>query len=182
MNLSLIRNLLSHSLTLTSSPVDNVLRLILPKTPKNAQENAIRQMIAAEVEIERIRRTQSKWPAQDRTLSTEELLKAEPKIGRSAELLRAYADINSKALTSTKFKTTSTAVAPVKKDFFGRPIQRPSVSPTPSSSSSSSQLTASPEDAFPGKEGAIGICYKYNEGFTNAIKRPIRIKDLFQPL
>lgn len=147
-------------------------------TPKNAQDNAIRQMIAAEVEMERIRRTQSKRFVQTTNVSTQDPTEGGPRVGRSAELIKAYADISSKTLTNARLKASSIAAEAVKKDFFGRPIQKTSASST----LSASQSPKSPEDSPSVKKGATGICYKYNEGFTNAIKRPIRIKDLFQSL
>jgi hypothetical protein len=64
------------------------------------------------------------------------------------------------------------------KDFFGRPV----VVPTPSSSSSSSS-SASPSTGDPpsprtrNQAPKASIIYKFHEGYTNAVRRTVFVKD-----
>jgi hypothetical protein len=60
----------------------------------------------------------------------------------------------------------------VARDFFGRPIVKPITNtPNPSQSSGNSDTTGAPKSA-------ASVTYKWQEGFTNAVRRKVLIKDL----
>lgn len=127
----------------------------------SGHENAVRQMIAHEIEASRIRGHQTIHLPDQGAQPNRATLQLS---SRSAELQRAYADIlTTKTLSAPTIEKTT-----VKRDFFGRPIVKP---PNPVGIV---ELDESKQDI-----PAPKIWYKYNEGFTNAIKRTIRIQDLF---
>lgn len=149
-------------------------------------ENSIRQMVANEIEAERIRRFDAK-----RGPRSQAGVKGVG-AGRSAALMQAYAEMSSPS--AKKVGAASPAegmgedsrrasrggrLAAAKKDFFGRPIvERSTAQSRPSGAEAVDAGLA--RIALAATEGGK-IWYRYNEGFTNAIKRPLKFKDLFPP-
>lgn len=144
-------------------------------------ENAIRQMIAGEIESERIRRIEAR-----RNVFTVPSKVEHGKVGRSAILMQAYADISSpggkrrpdpRVAHNLQDKPTA-----IKKDFFGRPIaDKPQSDKIPAINIDMTVAQIQIAEQHPTTVSARPkVWYKYNEGFTNAIKRPLKVKDLFK--
>ena len=140
--------------------------------------NATRLMIMNEIEVERIRMAQAKKQPLSDAPSRKNLPNA---VGRSAELKKAYACVRRAApigdfsLLGGDIKS-KTADSIVKKDFFGRPL------PPKTSLDDKKGLFSSNDGSHQSCSHSLSkpkLWFKYNEGFTNAIRRSIKIKDLF---
>ena len=125
-----------------------------------AHSNAIRQMIAAELEATRIRSTQARRGKSD-------VPSAPWSSSRASELIKAYAAVSTLPASQMPLSKLSS----IKKDFFGRPVAVDTADHPPSERPAWSK----PGDG----KGPTRIWYKHNEGFTNAVRRPLKIKDLF---
>ena len=68
-----------------------------------------------------------------------------------------------------KIKPVDLEKAP--RDFFGRPIQ---LAPESSTATANPSISAPP----PVKTEGTKVWYKFNEGFSNAVRKPVSIKDL----
>lgn len=77
--------------------------------------------------------------------------------------------VPSEKLVPAKRKEVPVVAKAVKRDFFGR-IVAVIEEPETNQSSSADQQPASKN---------LKLCYRFNEGFSNAVRRNIRIKDLF---
>lgn len=196
-------------LSIWSSPIDLLARMQSkppglevqderdsPPTTIPQHENSTRQMIANEIEAERIRRLDAKRGPRSQVGARGS---SSGGGGRSAVLMQAYAEISSLSAKKAGSSPSTGAhggtdtpkghsrggrLAAAKKDFFGRPIVQRSVPPSTQPNAGAVvdvdarlariALTTPEGDAVAGK-----IWYRYNEGFTNAIRRPLKIKDLF---
>lgn len=143
---------------------------------RNSNLNGIRQMIASEVELERIRRSKRGRLEPD----------VAPVLGRRAELQKAYADMDRmKGQFGSRDSggLSSKAQSAIKKDFFGRPLPPP-LSPHEEAAGPSREPTE--ERPLAGRQSSQPVedrvWFKFNEGFTNAVRRPVRIRDLFTNL
>ena len=140
--------------------------------------NATRLMVMNEIEVRRIRITQAKQQLLRDTPSRTTLPNV---VGRNAELKKAYASIKQAAsmgdFSSIGGGNKSKAVdSTVRKDFFGRPLaHKPSLNKTGVFSSNNGSQHQSCPHSLPKPK----LWFKYNEGFTNAIRRSIKIRDLF---
>lgn len=122
--------------------------------PLNAHINAIRQMLANEIEAERIR--------------SQKAGKCPVGMERSTELIKAYAGMAKSG--AIEQKTLARNESLLKKDFFGRPISRDGgLVNTTHRPCDRAEIKVTPK-----------IWYKYNEGFSNAVRKPIKIKNLFR--
>lgn len=133
---------------------------------KNSSLNAVRQVLASEIELERIRRSGERRASSEPGTMT--LAR-----GRSAELQRAYAGLHQAKgqVVGKGGHGTSVGKPPViRKDFFGRPV-------VPKTPAAEMQTAGTPRQSPQGR-----IWFKFNEGFTNAIRRPLRLRDLFTDL
>lgn len=134
--------------------------------------NAIRQMIAAELEATRIRSSQAR-----RGRSSDAAPQPPASSSRASELIKAYAAVGGPS--SVLNNRALTAKRPAgKRDFFGRIIPVNPVNPThpadPTDRPSALERTSPSRRA-----DAVRLWYRHHEGFTNAVRRPLRIKDLF---
>eukprot|EP01122_Echinamoeba_exundans_P003703 TRINITY_DN13779_c0_g1_i1.p1 TRINITY_DN13779_c0_g1~~TRINITY_DN13779_c0_g1_i1.p1 ORF type:complete len:958 (-),score=203.79 TRINITY_DN13779_c0_g1_i1:36-2873(-) len=70
---------------------------------------------------------------------------------------------------------TSAAPAIVEKDFFGRPIVR---KPPASNNGAGADADSKPLSKSGGSATSAGVYFKFQEGFTNAVRRKVYTKDL----
>ncbi|PJF19806.1 hypothetical protein PSACC_00411 [Paramicrosporidium saccamoebae] len=117
-------------------PIDALACFNKAEKSLSGHENAVRQMIASQIEAAKIK---SIGHVPNSTVGT----------GRSAELLKAYAGMSIVAVAPP-------AKTVVKRDFFGRAVQKP---PSPANNQSATEMQV---DAMP------PIWFKYNEGYSNA--------------
>lgn len=144
---------------------------------RNSNLNGIRQMIASEVELERIRRC-------GRGRSEPE--SAPSILGRRAELQKAYADmIRMKGQTGGNKgggSITGNTRSVTKKDFFGRPIPPSAHDVTVGDQDRDQSSEERPMAGRQFQPVRDRVWFRFNEGFTNAVRRPMRIRDLFTNL
>lgn len=134
----------------------------------SAVENATRQMVAGEIELQRIIGKKGSHITDPNVAATT----AATTISKSKE----YRDAYSTTATGIIKDEAQSKKPIVKRDFFGRTIMR----------ASGSVATSSTTAAMPCASAGVAtvtpplrtIIYHFNEGFTNAIRRSIKIKNV----
>lgn len=134
---------------LLEPPIDQLVHVLGGETikPLTVIENAVRQMISAEIEATRIRLVQAKNPTARAVVAST--------LGRSAELQQAYS-----GMTTVISRPPPKTKLGERRDFFGRPIANTTPLPTTPIKSKGQ------------------IWFRFNEGFSNAVRRTITIADL----
>lgn len=139
---------------------------------KSAHVGAVRQMVAAEIELERIRRIKGSRKSRPSIIDSTE--QCNIKENRGEILIKSYEEvsngINMGSNIDGKKKNAADPSKSQKRDFFGRiiPVKEQSSSSPINKASSICNNNDSPR-----------IWYRFNEGVTNAVRRSLKIKDLF---
>ncbi|CAH1273627.1 CHTF18 [Branchiostoma lanceolatum] len=137
--------------------------------PKKQLTYAAKQLIAKEIEVEKMRRSEALLMSRNRNLPpTEE--KAQ-KTGQKSDPAAEGAVPNHLAKLQPKKITVAEEKPAV--DFFGRVIKKKTPERNKDASSSNSGTSQQVSRA-----GTGTIYYKFNEGFSNAIRKNIPIQDL----
>ncbi|XP_019614047.1 PREDICTED: LOW QUALITY PROTEIN: chromosome transmission fidelity protein 18 homolog [Branchiostoma belcheri] len=137
--------------------------------PKKQLTYAAKQLIAKEIEVEKMRRSEALLMSRNRNVPTPEEKTQET--GQKSDGTAEGAVPNHLAKLQPKKITVAEEKPAV--DFFGRVIKKktPERNKDASSSNSSSSQKVS-------REGMGTVYYKFNEGVSNAIRKNIPIQDL----
>ncbi|XP_078611999.1 chromosome transmission fidelity protein 18 homolog [Branchiostoma floridae x Branchiostoma japonicum] len=137
--------------------------------PKKQLTYAAKQLIAKEIEVEKMRRSEALLMSRNRNLPTPE--EKVQKTGQKSDAAADGAVPNHLAKLQPKKITVAEEKPAV--DFFGRVIKKktPERNKDASTNNSSTRQQVS-------RAGMGTIFYKFNEGFSNAIRKNIPIRDL----
>lgn len=151
-------SLLTYPFLIGPSPIDQVTRLSssprMAGPRRSTHENAVAQMVAAAIEADRIR-----------LIANDECATPNATSSRRDELLQAYSNLKKSISSATPAPSANAST--IKRDFFGRPVAAPLGGPD--------LLSLDPGSS----KAATKIWFKFNEGCTNAIRRPIKLPNLF---
>ncbi|XP_006024080.1 chromosome transmission fidelity protein 18 homolog isoform X1 [Alligator sinensis] len=136
-----------------------------------------KQLIAREIELEKMRRTEAVLQARNASQDPEgNPGKTEEKPGAKAETAKTSSIRNHEQRLEHIMKNTVFDEKPAT-DFFGRQIIKKRVSPSAAAASPASEQD-SVEKQIGKAVGKSDVWFRFNEGVSNAVRRNLYIKDL----
>ncbi|PAA69202.1 hypothetical protein BOX15_Mlig023188g1 [Macrostomum lignano] len=143
---------------------------------------AVKQLVARELQAERLRRADAaaaarlgpSAPTSASTTGASAPAKSTstPERRRLADTVRGLAP---SAAATASAAASASAPAPVVRDFFGRPISTPAAAAA-AAPAAAEKLSTSAASAGPKSLLNDRIWFRFNEGFSNAVRRPVRVR------